>query len=566
MSEEITNKTEHDGDAGYNRRHFMRIATLTAGSALLAACGQSSPAPPSLPKVPVLDPAAITATAAASTGKTYFPSPAPGVPDAFTAPLPAFQSVASVPGKGGTVNVFTITYAAPETPKNMNRFWQELEKQLNVTWNVNYAVGNTNYAEKVGTLLASGNLPDLFRLNTGIAPSLLQAIQQGAFTDLTSYLSASALNDYPNLARFPSLLWKNVAINGKIYGVPRPFGFTGGTSLYRKDWAQKVGMPEPKNANDFYKLMQAFTKGDPDGDGAADTWGMGFDASSIATHPFFMNIFNVPNKWRLEANGSLTYFIQTGEYRQAIAFIAKLFAAGFFYPNSLTYTGLQIKQAFTAGKIGMYNDGFSALYDQRTKMKMLNPQADVGVMVPFPANGGKANYNLSRGFLGFTGIPSSVGSNTDRVKELLHILDYLAAPTFSAEANFLSLGIDGWDNKAGPHGIKALTPTGTNEIGSLTNIMSGPVIYYYPSDLPLAPVAQEYTRRLLAIGIYNPVEGLASPTAMKQQPTLDTLINDRVLRIVRGIDPLSALNDLIKQWQSQGGTQIAQEYAKALHG
>jgi putative aldouronate transport system substrate-binding protein len=200
-------------------------------------------------------------------------------------------------------------------------------------------------------------------------------------------------------------------------------------------------------------------------------------------------------------------------------------------------------------------------------MKTLNPNADVGVLVPFAANtGGKANYWMSRGFLGFTGIPSSVGSNTDRVKELLHILDYLAAPTFSAEANFLTLGIDGWDNKAGPKGVKALTPTGTNEIGNLTNIVSGPVVYYYPSEPPLAPVAQDYTRRLLAIGVYNPVDGLMSPTAMKQQPTLDTLINDRVLRIVRGIDPLTALNDLIKQWMAQGGTQIAHEYTKALHG
>src|SRR5947209_9781848 len=132
---------------------------------------------------------------------------------------------------------------------------------------------------------------------------------------------------------------------------------------------------------------------------------------------------------------------------------------------------------------------------------------------------------MSRGCLGVTGIPSSGGSNTDRVKELLHILDYLAAPTFSAEANFLTLGIDGWDNKVGSKGVKALTPTGTNEIGSLTNIVSGPVVYYYPSEPPLAPVAQDYTRRLLAIGVYNPVDGLVSPTAIKQQPTLDTLIN-----------------------------------------
>src|SRR5947209_4032160 len=296
MSEESTKKIERDAQDVQSRRQFMRIATLTAGSALLAACGESqNPAPP-VPQIPTVAPAAVTATAEASLGKTFFPSPAPGVPDAFITPLPAFQSVTSAPGRGDTVNDFSITYAAPETPKNMNRYWQELEQRLNVTWNVTYALGNQNYAEKVATLLASGDLPDLFRLNTSIAPSLFQAIQQGAFTDLTSYLSGSGLNDYPNLAGFPALLWKNGAINGKIYGVPRPFGFTGGTLLYRKDWAQKVGVPTPKNANDFFKLMQAFTKGDPDGNKSADTWGMGFAATGIATHPFFMHIFDVPNQ------------------------------------------------------------------------------------------------------------------------------------------------------------------------------------------------------------------------------------------------------------------------------
>jgi putative aldouronate transport system substrate-binding protein len=91
-------------------------------------------------------------------------------------------------------------------------------------------------------------------------------------------------------------------------------------------------------------------------------------------------------------------------------------------------------------------------------------------------------------------------------------------------------------------------------------------VYYYPSEPSLGPTAQDYTHQLLAIGINNPVDSLLSPTALKQQATLDVLINDRVLRIVRGIDPLSALNDLIKQWKAQGGTQIAQEYTKALHG
>lgn len=559
MNEESTDKAQRDASNVYSRRKFMQVATVTAGSALLVACNsQSPPVPPPVKLGPTIAPAAVTATAQASLGKTYFPSPAPGVPDAYTVPLPAFQSVNSAPGHGEAVSVFSITFIPPETPHGMNRYWQELEKLLNISsWNISHALGNQNYAVKVGTLLASGNLPDLFLINTGLAPTLIPAISQGAFTDLTSYLSGSTLNDYPNIARFPSQLWKNVAINGKIYGVPRPFGFTTGTLLYRKDWAQKVGIPNPKNGNDFFKMLHAFTQN--------GVWGMGFSGSGIANSPFFMNMFNVPNQWRQEKNKSLTYFIQTDEYKQAVAYMTKLYAGGVFHPNSLTQTGLQTKQSFLAGKIGAYVDGFSAWPDQRTKIKTLDSNADVEILVPFAANGGKASYWLSSGFSGFTGIPSSV-SDSGRVKELLHILDYLAAPKFSVEANFLSLGIEGWDSKVGKNGVQSLTPTGTNEIGSLVNPANGAIVYYYPAEPSLGPIAQEYTRRLLAIGVTNPVAGLMSPTALKQQATLDTLIGDRVLRIIKGIDPLSALNTLIAEWKSQGGTQIAQEYTKALNG
>lgn len=563
MSEETTIEAER---SVYSRRQFMRVAAVATGSTLLAACGgQSTPTPSKIPMVPTVAPGAVTATAQASIGRTYFPSPAPNVPDAYTAPLPPFQSVNFVPGRGGAVKVFAVTYNKPETPKSMNRFWQGLEQRLNVTWNTNFAAGNEIYIEKANTLLASGDLPDLFVIMPAIAPSLVHTIQQGAFTDLTSHLSGSALNDYPNLASFPPVLWKNITINGKIYGVPRPRVITGSALLYRKDWAQKVGMASPpKNANDFYKLMQAFTRGHPNG--RADTWGMGFSVTGVFGHQFFMNIFRVPNGWRQEANGSLTYFIQTEEYREAIAFMTKMYADGLFYPGSLTQSGILSTQNFMAGKYGSFLGTFSSLYNQRKALRALNPNADLEVMIPFGADSGNGNHWITGGNLGYTGIPSVAGSDPERVKELLRVLDYFAAPLFSIESNFLTYGIDGWDSTTGSHGVKTLTSVGNNEIGNLTNVTNGPVAYYFPEDPSFGPVMQDYTRRLLAIGVANAAAHLLSPTATRQQGTLESLINDRVVRIIKGTDPVSALDNLIAEWKAQGGAQIAKEYAQALGG
>ncbi|HZR41271.1 MAG TPA: extracellular solute-binding protein [Ktedonobacteraceae bacterium] len=551
-----------------NRRRFMQVAATTAGTVVLAACGGSTTTQPAqLTAVATTPPQQVAATVTAMVGKTYFPSGDPNVADAFTAPLPPYQSVFHVPGNGDTINSFAIISDPPVKPHDSNKFWQEFEKRLNAKWNAS-AVTSDVYPEKVGTLLASGNLPDLFMVDTNFAPALLQAIQQGAFTDLTPiYTSSTFKQDYPNLGKISPLSWQNSMINGKHYTVPRPRPLTGSGLLYRKDWADKVGI-DPKSADDFFKLLQAFAKTNLDG-GSSQTWGMGFNVSNTfaATQiVFFFNIFNVPNQWKKNSDGSLTYFIETDEFKQGLDFIRKVYAAGLFYPNSFTQSSQDVKDNFTAGKYGAYMDTVTGMPDQTRKLLQLHPTAKLGVMTPFGANGGQGNHWMGLGFNAACGIPSSTGSNEDRLKEMLRVLDYMAAPAFSIESNFLGFGIDGWDNTT-TNGVQALTANGRNEIPGLANQANGNLVYYQPSitaNPHLAQDQQTVTSNLLKIAIQNPTLGLSSQTAVKQNGVLASLVNDRISRIIKGTDPLSAVSDLISSWKAQGGAQIAKEYAAQL--
>lgn len=564
---------EHDNavpNSLLNRRNFMRTAAATAGGVILTACGSSTTTQPvKLTAAATMPPQQLAATVTAAVGKTYFPSGDPNVADAYTAPLPPFQSVFAVPGNGDTVNSFAITTQPPVTPKANNKFWHELEKRLNVTWNSSLVTSDV-YPEKVGTLLASGNLPDLFMVDTNFAPTLLQAIQQGAFTDLTPIVTSSTFKqDYPNLAKISPLSWQNSMINGKHYTVPRPRPLTGNGLLYRKDWADKVGI-QPKSADEFVQLLQAFSKKNLDG-GNSQTWGMGFSVSN--TFPttqavFFYNLFNVPNQWRKNADGSLTYFIETDEFKQALDLMRRVFSAGLFYPNSTTQSGQDLKDNFSAGKYGAYMDTVTGMPDQTTKLHQVHPNAVLSIMTPFGANGGQANHWMGPGFNATCGIPSSTGNDENKLKEMLRILDYLAAPPFSTEANFGAYGIPGWDSNPGPNNTTVQTTTGQNEIGNLANQANANLIYFYPqvtTNPNLAIENQTFTRNLLKIGVQNPTLGLYSATAIKQNSVLASLVNDRILRIIKGTDPLSAVADLVSSWKSQGGAQIAQEYAQQLN-
>ena len=190
------------------------------------------------------------------------------------------------------------------------------------------------------------------------APDLNKYIQQGAFVDLTSYVTGDALKEYPNLARFPAQLWKNAAIKGKIWGVPRPRTFAGNPLIYRQDWAEKVGVPQVTNAADFLKAMTAMTKNDPDGNGKADTFGMSAQSGTALDFAFFQQMWRTPNEWRRNPDGTLTNAIETDESKAAVGFMRDLWAAGGFHPDAINMTVAQCKDNFAASKIGAYNDSF----------------------------------------------------------------------------------------------------------------------------------------------------------------------------------------------------------------
>ncbi|HZR43994.1 MAG TPA: extracellular solute-binding protein [Ktedonobacteraceae bacterium] len=562
----------------YSRRYFVKVAAAATGGALLAACGGTQGST-QLTKAPTaantLPQAQITATIQASVGKTYFPSGNPNVPDAFLAPLPPYQSVFNVPGRGGTVKVFTVGYHPPVPALSQNKYLQELNKRLNVNWQVTVAQ-DIDYAEKAGALLASGDLPDLFvYLST---PVESQALQQGAFTDLTSYLTGDSLKQFPNLARFPAHSWKNVAIQGKIYGVPRvrPIIKTG--MQVRYDWMQTLGMANPQNADDFYKLMVAISKNHPSKRNA-ETWGIGqlygptagLGNTGMAVSGvigFILQMFRVPNMWRVESSGDVTAYIETPEYKDAIAYCNKLWNGGAVHPDGLSISTPQDKSNFLAGKTGSIFDDFGNSKVYRDKLKQVDSTADVMIMIPFGNNGGDGIFWFDPGYNGSTTIPSSSGSDAERVKELLRCLDYLAAPAFSIENNFIAYGIDGWDNTVGKNNIRVQTPTGQKETGDLVAYVgNGPSMIFDNIDPPYGLKIQNWEKNAFKIGVDNPTYGLnvPTPTQITKSATLQQIVDDRIIRIIKGQDPVSAVDDMVKLWLQSGGAQTKKEVAGLLH-
>lgn len=547
-----------DGDP----RRGLGRRSLIKGAAGVTAAGMAG--------LPLASRAAAQSTPEASpASETFFPSGVEGVPDAYLAPPEPFQSYDGVPGNGGKVRTFTISYNPPPPPRDENQYWQELEKRLGVTWDP-IITPQPDYGARSATLIASGDLPDIFYINPGQnAAQQNQAMSQGAFQDLTPYLTGDALKQFPNLATIPEFMWNNAKFQGKILGVPRPGSRSGNVPFYRGDWLKNLGLAVPGSMDEMTALLAAMTSDDPDGNGKQDTWGQGryqggweaFDNQLIH------RMFKTPNGWRLNDDGTLVAAQETDEYRQALETITQLYKDGTFHPDASGMTFSDAQNAYIAGETGFHCEGFTSFYgvgNVTYRMQEINPDAFTTPYVPQAADGsGPGVVNNNIGFFGMNAIPSSI-QDEDRVLELLRILDYLASPFGSEEANFLNYGIEGVHHTVNENGARITNELFRTEKSDLIYQMVGLNVYYYPEEPETALKVQEVAKQAAQIGQDNPTWGLYSAADAENGPVLNQLATDTTLAIITGQKSMDDLDSALDEWRSRGGDQIRQEYEEAI--
>jgi putative aldouronate transport system substrate-binding protein len=543
----------------FNRRLLIKSAGI-AGAASLApriTFARQDASPAASPAGPVAQ--------GTPDANGYYPSGVPGVADAYTKVPTPFASTDGPPGSGGTVKALVMTYSAPPPGKDDNQYWQELDKRLGVSWEP-ILVPNSTYGEKATAIIASGDFPDLFYLNYNQTLSpLANFVQQGAFLDLTPYVTGDAIKEYPNLAVFPDFMWEATKLDGKIYGVPCPGGRAGQIPFLRTDWANKLGGGIPTNAEETATLFSAMSANDPDGNGQADTWAMGRYGTSWDNG--LMNpMFRVPNNWRVNDDGTFTSEIETDEYRMAVEFMQQLYASGAYHPDSAAMQFEQALQLFQSGRTGLHVDG-GAVYGSggyNETIRQYQPEASVEYLIPYGHDGQPAvTYNLP-GIFGFTAIPITVGGDEDRVHELLRIFNWLSAPFGSEEWLFKGYGIEGVHFDYDAAGTPIKNDLYDQENGGLTGYIGGSLgVNFVDTDPSIGPVMTDIQKKTYEIGIDDPAANLFSPASIKNGPTMSQLVADTLTAIVTGRDDLSSLDTMIADWKSRGGDEVRKEYEEA---
>jgi putative aldouronate transport system substrate-binding protein len=463
-------------------------------------------------------------------------------------PENAIASVQSPPLKSA-VTALTETFATPPPPMGSNPMWQALNQALG--GDLKLTIGtDPGYPEKFATLLAGDSLPDLMWLPPNQGIPNIGPMLEAKFQDLTKYLAGDAVLEYPNLAALKPASWRTAVVNGKIWGAPIPSTPFGQVMMGNpKTWA-KVGGLQCKTADEFFAKCKELTHG-----------------TNYALEPAIVNMlhmfgewFGAPNSWRVNSDRSLTHLYETDNYKAAVEYAAKLWAAKVFYPDlNLADATPKTVNGQIAAQVVV---GPRATADFRAA----DPSLFVDTMIPFGHDGkAKPVYDMGYGTVGFTPFKKA---DEGRIRELLALVNYLSAPFGTKEYLQKNFGTAGQQYTLDAKKNPVLNNAGNQQAPGLVSALQ---IMTAPESVIFNPAFPEDTKKihateqeLLKYAMRNPTAGTYSDTSSKVGTKLTAAFRDTIVDIVTGRQKMDAYDEALKRWKSGGGDKMRGEFQAVL--
>ena len=263
-----------------------------------------------------------------------------------------------------------------------------VQKQLEAKFNVkikNIKLERGSWKEKFSVLLASGEIPDIFPVDTNEI-DMAQWADQG----IIASISPDEIRTFmPNLAKAIDSVdqgaWAVGQYKDKNWGIPRvwPGGNDGFMPGYNEAWLKAVGYSEPpKTLEELQDVLTKFVNNDPDKNGKKDTYGMtGRGKLPIQAFTSVFSAYGVsPYQFKLGADGKVVYGAITEETRSALALLHTWYKAGLIDPEFITTDNNQINEKFANQKIGMVDNMKWGNFDKDSGF-VTKPGADKGQIV-----------------------------------------------------------------------------------------------------------------------------------------------------------------------------------------
>lgn len=223
-------------------------------------------------------------------------------------------------------------------------------------------------AELLNVRLASGEIPDVMRLNSD--DRYRQYIQQGVLVELPEdTLQKSAPKLYEMVkTNSGGKAWEWAKENGKLYGIPslNPDGRYNFVPVWRNDWLTNVGITKiPETLTEAEDAFYKFVNNDPDKNNKKDTYALsdkGFSTifGAYGGIPYFSKGGGSSFTWSLK-DGKVVATAVMPEMKEALTLLNKWYKDGLIDPEFISEENKgqswSYSLPFWNGKIGFTTPG-----------------------------------------------------------------------------------------------------------------------------------------------------------------------------------------------------------------
>ncbi|MPY16788.1 ABC transporter substrate-binding protein [Paenibacillus glucanolyticus] len=353
-----------------------------------------------------------------------------------------------------------------------------------------------DWGQKKGTMLASGDTPDLF-----IGPNVITdadfAQFQGLFQDLSGMLD-QAPNVQTMFNEKPDTKVIATQSDGKIYGLPKYQRFwpaSASRQFINQQWLDNLGLGMPTTWDELYEVLVAFKEKDANGNGKPNDeipmdWPGGIGGyfnPAVLLGSMGITLTDGSGQGYFVEDGQVKNFLTDDRYKTMVLFLNKLYKAGLINPEVFThdYTKYQsiargegdtAKVGFTWGWVASDRFG-EQLAPQYASMPQLKASADYN---------GKLSWSYDYYSLNYGPNHIVMSAKTKNKEAAMRFINELYAPEVGMQVLFGSIGPNIKDNGDGTYAVlppaDAKMDPGT---WKWTSTMADNGAFYIPDSLKL---------------------------------------------------------------------------------
>lgn len=436
---------------------------------------------------------------------------------------------------------------------------EEYEKRTGIA--IQHLGGVPIRDNKFRYLLASGNMPDIFMNNWLQYPGGPEkAIEQGYILPLNDVIKRYAPNFKRVLEENPEIDKMVKTDSGVYYAFPfirSEVGRVYGGPIVRKDWLDELELPIPTTIDEWYAMLKAFKE--KKGASAPLTLRTLFMGERTAG---FAGAFGVMGNFYVE-DGKVTYGYLEPEYKDYLATMSKWYREGLIDQDFAVLDLETVDKKLTSGASGATIGWFS--YIEKYNLAALsNGSAARYIAAPYPTLTEGAIPKFGQLDNAYAGTSSAaIKATTKHLEAAVRWLDY----GYSEEGSLLNT-----------YGIEGVTYTMENGQPVYTDLVvanpdglsSDQVMlqYAHETNFPMiqrdSQMEWKFEETNQAIEVWKKTKHEdyllppITPTSEEANELsvlmdgIDEYVKDAELRIILGVDPPDAYDEMVKQLKLLG--------------